>query len=124
MGDSYLAGPLWAAALRSSAMVRIYQGTGPTDAWLVRDWLVRNAIDAWMRGEHLIGLQGQVPITWPSVWVRECDRDAAEAAMRAFEGPVLVHPDWVCLGCGEVNGASFGSCWSCQVDAPGNDFAP
>lgn len=104
-------------------MFRIYQGTGPTDAWLVRDWLVRNAIDAWIRGEYLMGLQGQVPVVWPSVWVRESDRDVAETALRTFEGPTLVHPDWVCPRCHEVNGASFGSCWSCQADAPGGDSA-
>jgi hypothetical protein len=96
---------------------RVYQGTGPADAYLVRDWLERNDIPTWLRGEALLGLQGAIPIgrTWPSVWVMDQDRGRAEDAMRTFNGPALVHPDWKCR-CGEINAPSFGSCWSCGAE--------
>lgn len=99
-------------------MICIYQGSGPTDAYLVRDWLERNDIQAWVRGHNLLGALGQVPVreAWPSVWVREADREEAEAALKVFQGPTLVHPEWACGACGEINGASFGSCWSCGAD--------
>ena len=99
-------------------LCRIYQGTGPTDAYLVRDWLERNGIRAVVKGESLMSIRGQVPIWqgWPSIWVVEAERERAEVALREFHGPVLVHPDWMCR-CGETNAATFGSCWSCGRDA-------
>jgi hypothetical protein len=97
-------------------MHRVYQAVGPTDAYLVRDWLERNEIRAWVRGEHLVSLRGDLPVIWPSVWVALGDRDRAEAAVQTFNQPMLVHPDWLCA-CGEVNGPTFASCWSCGKDA-------
>lgn len=96
-------------------MLRVYQGSGPTDAWLVRDWLARNDIEAQVRGQHLLSLVGDVPLAWPSVWVDERDTERAKAAIAVFEGPQLVHPDWKCV-CGESNGPVFAACWSCGVD--------
>lgn len=85
---------------------------------MARDWLLRNAIEAWVRGEHLMGLRGTVPVVWPSVWVRATDREGAEAALRVMDGPSLVLPDWVCERCHEINGPNFGSCWNCGADGP------
>lgn len=100
-------------------MVCVYHGCGPTDAYLVRDWLERNDIRAWVRGHALLGAMGQVPVAeaWPSVWVSPNDEDRAADAVRAFHGPALVHPVWRC-GCGEENAPAFGSCWSCGADRP------
>src|SRR5688572_8706888 len=98
-------------------LCRVYQGLGPTDVYLVRDWLERNEIHAWIRGEHLAGARGGLPVGWPSAWVTTRDRDRAEHALREFHQPMLVHPDWHCHGCGESNGPAFGSCWNCGRDA-------
>lgn len=100
-------------------MICVYKASGPTDAMLVSHWLERNGIRALVRGD-LLGLRGEIPIgdAWPTVWVDEADRELAEAAIREFEGPRLVHPRWVCAGCGEENEPNFGSCWSCDADRP------
>ena len=99
-------------------MIRIYQGMGPTDAWLVRDWLVRNGVTATVRGQNLLGVLGEIPVSeaWPSVYVAPEDRERALTALREFHAPALVHPEWSCVRCGEANGPAFGSCWSCGTD--------
>lgn len=101
-------------------MICIYRGTGPTDAYLVRDWLERNEIRVQVRGQALLGAIGQVPLVerWPTVWVHPRDKERAEQALRVFEGPTLVHPDWICPACDEENAATFGSCWSCGAEKP------
>jgi hypothetical protein len=98
---------------------RVYRATGPADAYLVRDWLVRNDIPAQVRNENLMSIRGEVPVgqAWPEVWVNRDDQVRAEEAIQTFQGPTLVHPDWRCAGCGELNPASFGSCWSCGRSA-------
>jgi hypothetical protein len=95
---------------------RAYQGEGPADAYLVRDWLERNGIRTWLRGEGLIGVRGgPFGVGWPGVWVPESDKWCAEVVLREFHAPALVHPDWVCR-CGESNAPAFGACWSCGAE--------
>ena len=98
--------------------VKVYQGTGPTDAYLARDWLERNDVPCWVRGESLLSLRGELPIgeAWPTVWVKAVDEARARTLLAQFEGPTLVHPDWQCAHCGEPNGPNFMSCWSCGRD--------
>lgn len=100
-------------------LVCVYKGTSPTDATLVAHWLERNGVKAHVRGD-LLGIRGEIPIAeaWPTVWVRQVDRDRASEAIRVFEGPTLIHPRWACRRCGEDNEPNFGSCWSCDADRP------
>ncbi|MCB9668705.1 MAG: DUF2007 domain-containing protein [Alphaproteobacteria bacterium] len=100
-------------------MKRIYRGTGPADAWLVKHWLERNGVASQVRSD-LVGLAGEIPShdAWPTVWVADELADRASELVRAFEGPTLVHPRWRCPACGEDNEPNFGSCWSCGGDAP------
>ncbi|MEZ4317099.1 MAG: DUF2007 domain-containing protein [Myxococcota bacterium] len=101
-------------------MICIYKARSATDAYLLQHWLQRNDIPATLRGD-LLGLRGEIPIgdAWPTVWVAEVDRDRAEACIREFNGPQLVHPRWKCASCGEDNEPNFGSCWNCSSDRPG-----
>ena len=46
------------------------------------------------------------------------DKERAEAAIRDFNAPRLVHPPWQCPACHEDNEANFGSCWNCSGDRP------
>jgi len=100
--------------------VRVYRGTGPTDAYLVRDWLGRNGVSAEVRGENLMSLRGDIPImeAWPTVWVAPAQKSQARELIEEFNGPTLVHPAWNCPKCGEENAPNFGSCWSCGTDSP------
>jgi hypothetical protein len=70
--------------------VPIYKGEGPIDPWLVRDWLEKNGIDAWVEDP----LYTPADFSWPSVWVLEADREAAEGLLVTGEirglGPVGV----------------------------------
>ena len=105
---------------KSAEWVQVFRGSGPTDAYLLRDWLERNGVRATVRGESLMSLRGDVPImeARPTVWVPPADRDRAEALITEFHGPSLVHPAWQCPKCGEENAPTFGSCWSCGTDSP------
>lgn len=96
----------------------VFRGGGPTEAWLVRDWLQRNGLDVRVQGD-LSGLRGEIPVdqAWPSVWVHRTDLLRAQEVVRDFTAPRLVHPAWRCA-CGEENEANFGSCWSCESDRP------
>lgn len=96
--------------------VRLYRATGPTDAYLLRQWLDERGIACTLRGESLMGLAGGIPVpdSYPSVWVAHADLQAAQQALTAWRGPALAHPAWVCAGCGEDNPASFQMCWSCE----------
>jgi hypothetical protein len=93
----------------------VFRGSGPTDAWLVHDWLVRNDIEVQVRGD-LVSLGGRIPMheSWPTLWVRARDVQRAAEALESYRAPRLVHPSWVCAKCGEENEATFDSCWSCQ----------
>ena len=101
-------------------MICVYKGRGATDAFLLHHWLLRNDIEAVLRGDRL-GLRGETPIAdaWSTLWVAKADRERAEEAIREFNGPQLVHPRWLCSFCGEDNEPNFGSCWSCSADRPG-----
>ena len=101
------------------ALICIYRGSGPTDAYLVRHFLEGNDVRVHIRGD-LITSRGEIPVAeaWPSVWVPEADQERAERLLKAFHGPRLVHPRWVCGTCGEENEATFEWCWQCQSDAP------
>jgi hypothetical protein len=101
-------------------MVCVYKATTPADAEVVRHWLERNEVAAQVRG-GLVELRGQIPMgtpQGPTVWVSERDSESARHALQLLRRPQLVHPQWTCSGCGELNAPSFGSCWSCQEDGP------
>ncbi len=101
-------------------MVLVYKARTPADAAMLLHWLERNGIPGIVRG----GMRSlpQIPIgknPTPSVWVGEVDEVRALQAIKLFQSPQLVHPQWVCPRCDEVNEANFGSCWSCEADRPG-----
>jgi hypothetical protein len=102
----------------------VFRASGPTDAWLVRDWLERNGLQVLVRGD-LVSVAGQIPFpeAWPTVWVPEPEKELADEAMRLFRGPRLVRDPWTCPSCGEVNEPSFDSCWQCETERPSADPA-
>jgi len=97
----------------------VFRASGPTDAWLVRDWLERNGLHVLVRGD-LESAAGQIPFpeAWPTVWVPDQQREQADEAMRLFRGPRLVTSPWTCPGCSEENEPTFDSCWQCETERP------
>ena len=107
----------------SDSLVRrvcVYNGTGHADAFLVRDHLVACGLPVEVRGQHLGGLVGAIPVsdTFPSVWVNE--RHVARAHALIAEWDAARTPGgepWVCA-CGAEVDAHFGECWSCGGAQP------
>ncbi|TNE90203.1 MAG: hypothetical protein EP330_09090 [Deltaproteobacteria bacterium] len=101
-------------------MTRVFQGNDPVEPYLLRDWLARNGVAVQLRGASLLGVVGGIPIpkSFPTLWVPEYQKLDAERLIAQFSGPALVHPEWECKQCGEINAPSFGSCWNCQAEAP------
>jgi hypothetical protein len=99
-------------------LICVYRGTGPADAWLIRDWLVHHGVRAEVR-DFLSPARGEVPIweTWPTVWVRPDETEAAEDALGAWRLQ-LVRPAWTCTRCKEPNEPAFDWCWSCENPRP------
>jgi hypothetical protein len=99
--------------------IRVYRGTGPADAFLVRDWLERSGVSARVHGD-LTALRGEIPIaeSWPAVWVADTDEPAARTAIALMTGPRLVREAWTCAACGSDGEPDFDSCWNCDADRP------
>ncbi|MED5374603.1 MAG: DUF2007 domain-containing protein [Myxococcota bacterium] len=102
------------------AQTLLYQATDPTEAYLIRDYLTQRGLRVSLRGVHLTGLAGAIPVTeaQPSLWVEAVDLGLARLALAGWRAESLPSSPWTCPGCGEENEGSFGSCWSCQTLRP------
>ena len=94
----------------------LYRAMGPTDAYLLRQWLEDVGIPCRLVGESLMGLGGAIPIpdALPRVLVPKAHEAEAKEALARWQGPRLVHPARTCPHCGEDNPPSFALCWSCE----------
>ena len=101
--------------------VCVYEGSGPTDAYILEHWLKEHEVGVVVRGEHRMGIQGAVPVaeSWPTLWVQSEHAEQAKELVASFERPREVRPTWICPACGEVVEPTFASCWSCGTDRPG-----
>ena len=110
----------------ASAMRRVHVARTVADAYIVKDMLESQGIACSVRGEHLVGIRGEVPFdvdSLPSVWVSESD---AERAYGLLVGPPG-RPDggrtgdgrsWTCRTCGEEIEGQFTDCWRCGESRP------
>ncbi len=97
-------------------MRRVFTAENVFEAYIVRDRLIEQGIEAVVQGEMLTGAIGELPPdSRPSVWIRENELyDRAREVIETFENEVPSGPDWRCRNCGEDNEASFGLCWNCS----------
>ena len=103
----------------TTSYVKVIQGINKYEPYLIKDWLLKNNLDAVVRGFDLASL-GALPNTEdsPSVWVPAHQaEDAARLILEFQEGTVSGHA-WQCEACNEENPGEFGSCWSCGGDSP------
>ena len=86
----------------------LFQASDPTEAYLIRDYLVQRGIQTQLRGQDLAGLGGVIPIpdSFPTLWVQEEELGLAKAAMARWEAESVQTGDWAC-SCGEVNELSL-----------------
>ena len=70
-----------------------------------------------LRNEYAAGGVGELSFidAWPELWVNY--EDVALAKQLIDEYQSTSKQEWRC-SCGEMNGAAFSSCWSCQADRP------
>ena len=97
-------------------MIQAYVAQNLMQAHLIRGFLDSEGIFSVVRGEHLVAIQGEVPITMdtlPSIWVAEEDRERARELIDRALREQLVVRDWTCPGCSETIEGQFTECWRC-----------
>ena len=103
-----------------STLKRIYVAANAVEAHMLKDLLAQEAIEAVVRGDDFVPLQGGSLFrmeTRPSVWVLDDERLARARELAAEFGggglPAERRPEtWRCR-CGETIEAQFSECWSC-----------
>lgn len=107
-----------------ATLKRIYTAANAVDAHMFKDLLAQEAIDALVRGDDFVPLQGGSLFrmeTRPSVWVLDDDRlpRARELAAEFGSGrpPVAEPSSWRCR-CGETMEGQFTECWNCGRERP------
>ena len=106
-----------------SDLKRIYVAANAVEAHMLKDLLGQEHIEAVVRGDDFVPLQGgslfRMEIR-PSVWVLDDERlpRARELAVEFGSGPAERGPGtWRCR-CGETVEAQFSECWSCGRARP------
>ncbi len=85
----------------------------------VKNLLEAEGIPCFVRNEQLATIAGEVPFTECAgklYLVRESDREAAAAVLRAWTSPRPRRPAWVCPRCGERLEGQFTACWNCGTE--------
>ncbi len=108
-----------------STLKRIYLAANAVEAHMLKDLLAQEAIEAVVRGDDFVPLQGGSLFrmeTRPSVWVLDDERLARARELAAEFGsgglPAERRPEtWRCR-CGETIEAQFSECWSCGRARP------
>ena len=90
----------------------------------VKNLLEASHIPCEIRNEYAQGGVGELSFVdaWPEVWVAPEDAHLARQCIASMQLDSAQqnssdNSDWLCV-CGEMNGASFYSCWSCRRDRP------
>lgn len=102
-------------------MNKIYTANNPAEAHLVKGIIESYGIKCEVRGEHLFGARGELPITpetLPSVWIFDDNeyqkaRQLIEEYDRRKKEDTKDATNWTCLKCGEESDSQFTECWNC-----------
>jgi hypothetical protein len=104
---------------------QVYVARDPIQANVLKELLESHGIEAVVQGERLFSVRGEVPVVYPTVFVR--DEQAAEAleVVKGFseseKGTTEEVPEsasWKCPVCGQENDAKFTECWQCAKQEP------
>lgn len=99
-------------------MMRIYEAENIIDAQLALDELRAGGLDAFIKGQHLVGGAGELPLTGVvSVWIAVAQHEQrARDIIKEYEaGKRKEQPACQCTGCGEIIEGNFGRCWNCNT---------
>jgi len=101
-------------------MLRIYTAADLPQAYLIKELLSQEGIEAHVFNENASGGLGELPFThtYPEIWLQdESDSVAAKEILRRFEAEdAAAGVDLVCPECSEKNPSNFASCWNCGAD--------
>ena len=118
--------------LHTGRVIKIFTARDLLEAHHVRGMIESAGIRAAVMGETLSFARGEVPMTQetlPSVWVLECDAEAAMPIVREWVGPGDREPEdvmlaaWRCPQCGEAIEGQFSACWNCGMSRPMENLA-
>jgi hypothetical protein len=99
-------------------LVCIHRGTDPIEANLLKGMLESEGIPAAVTGADLVGGYSGVPkVCDVRLLVPARYRDDAAAVLDRYQHEAASGGEWRCPGCGEMNAATFESCWSCAATA-------
>jgi hypothetical protein len=101
----------------------IHQTSSRAVAQLLRGALESQGVAAFVQGEDLTPLQGEIPVG-ASAQYRVCLVDpeqlprAVHLARQWLDetGAAAAEP-WICAACGERHEPQFGRCWKCGAEA-------
>lgn len=99
-------------------MQRIYTAGTLPEAWIVHHILEEARIEAEVFNENSGGALGELPVTYPEVWIRH-ERDLEEATRLIEEYEVAGRqPETTlrCDACGESSPGTFELCWRCEAE--------
>lgn len=97
-------------------MHRVYTAGSLPEAWIVHHMLTEARIEAQVFNENSGGALGELPVTYPEVWIRsEGDLEQTLGLIAQYEAQgrqpeTTLH----CGECGESNPGNFELCWQCQ----------
>jgi hypothetical protein len=101
-------------------MRRVYSASDLPQAYLIKELLRQEGIEAQVFNENAAGGLGELPFThtYPEIWLQnDTDIAAAQEIIRRFETEEAAPgKDRICAECGEANPSNFASCWSCGAD--------
>ncbi len=97
-------------------MKRVYTAETLIDGQMVMDLLSVAGIPCLLFNENMVGGLGELPVTYPEVWVQN-DRDQAKALglIDDFENAPPPATNKPCTTCGEYNPDTFDVCWQCNT---------
>ncbi len=102
-------------------MLRIYEAENIIDAQLALDELRAGGLDAFIKGQHLAGGAGELPLTGViSVWITipQHEQRARDIIMEFEAGKKEERPARECINCSEMIEGNFGRCWNCNSIIP------
>ncbi len=99
-------------------MLLIYDAENIIDAQLALDELRAGGLDAFIKGGHLAGGAGELPMSGLiTVWISapQHEQRARDIIKEYEDGKKLELPARPCPSCDEMIDGNFGRCWNCDA---------